>query len=205
MPPMEVNRTLILIKPDAIQRGLTGEIIKRFERKGFRIIKAEMKFVDEEFAAKHYAEHKHNTPYFAKMIEAITHGPVIAIILEGVNAPENSRQLIGSANPNSSPVGTIRGDLAYEEAFNLVHGSDSNSSAYREISMWFTEEDYFPAGVDPKKKKKMTAKFDPAQYLLEKTTLEEKMNEMVMQNTGYIPLAEPEYDYPDEEMEPSYG
>src|SRR6476646_11083661 len=129
MPQMEVSRTLILIKPDAIERGLTGEIIKRFERKGFRIIKAEMKMVDDDFAAKHYEEHKHNTGYFEKMKEAITHGPVIAMILEGINAPDNSRQLIGTANPHSSPVGTIRGDLAYEEAFNLVHGSDSAHSA----------------------------------------------------------------------------
>lgn len=199
MPPMEVNRTLILIKPDAIQRGLTGEIIKRFERKGFRIIKAEMKFIDEELAKQHYAEHKHNTTYFAKMIEAITHGPVIAIILEGVNAPENSRQLIGGPSPHSSPVGTIRGDLAYEEAFNLVHGSDSNSAAYREIALWFTPEDYFPEGYDPKKKKKWQAKFDPAKYLLSNDEpMTQKVNiDFAIDTPDYY---EPEYD---EEMEPA--
>ena len=158
MPHSEIGRTLILIKPDAIQRGLTGEILKRFERKGFRIVKAEMRFVDEEFAKVHYEEHKHNAPYFQKMIEAITHGPVIAIILEGANATEASRQLIGNASPHSSPVGTIRGDLAYEEAFNLVHGSDCPSSAYREISLWFSEDDFYPIGIDAKKKKKYQLK-----------------------------------------------
>lgn len=198
MPPMDSNvgRTLILIKPDAIERGLTGEIIKRFERKGFRIIKAEMRFADEELAEQHYAEHKHNSPYFAKMKEAITHGPVIAMILEGPTVIEGSRQLIGNASPHQSQVGTIRGDLAYQEAFNLVHGSDSNSAAYREIALWFSAEDAFPPGTDPKKMKKFALKFsepntpfNSSKYLLTHNPYEELQYE-------------PAYD---EEMDPSYG
>jgi nucleoside-diphosphate kinase len=211
MPPMEVSRTLILIKPDAIQRGLTGEIIKRFERKGFRIIRAEMRFIDEDFAGVHYEEHKHNTPYFAKMIEAITHGPVIAMILEGINAPENSRQLIGNANPHSSAVGTIRGDLAYEEAFNLVHGSDSAHSAYREIALWFSDQDYWPEGYDPKKKKKWEQKFNPAKYILANKGKEDIYDLVQSDNTGhghkfpdmtYAPMPDLDYetDYEPEEV-----
>lgn len=203
MPPFGVSRTLILIKPDAIERGLTGEIIKRFERKGFRIVKAEMKMVDEDFAGEHYAEHRHNTPYFDKMKEAITHGPVIAMILEGINAPENSRQLIGNANPHSSAVGTIRGDLAYEEAFNLVHGSDSGHSAYREIALWFDKNDYWPEGTDPKKMKKWEQKFNPAEYFLGGSVAEKTIDftaaDMVKPVVPYYDY-DPHLDYqPDEE------
>lgn len=137
----ELSRTLILIKPDAIERGLTGEIIKRFERKGFRIHKAEMRLIDEDFAKDHYAEHSPNKAYYKKMCDAITHGPVIAMILEGIGAVDGTRQLIGHAQPSHSQVGTIRGDLAFEEASNLVHGSDSDYAAEREIVLWFGEEE----------------------------------------------------------------
>lgn len=205
MPPMDssVGRTLILIKPDAIERGLTGEIIKRFERKGFRIIKAEMKFADEELANQHYEEHRNNSPYFEKMKEAITTGPVIAMILEGPAVIEGSRQLIGSSSPHHSPVGTIRGDLAYQEAFNLVHGSDSNGAAYREITLWFGEEDAFPAGTDPKKMKKFALKFNKSpDDLLEAL---DGFNTSQYFSKSNMPFEE-EYDPAyDEEMSPNYG
>lgn len=138
---MHGDKTFVLIKPDAIERGLTGEILHRFERKGFRIIKAEMRYVTEDLAKKHYAEHQGNQSYFSKMIDAITCGPVIAMILEGPNAVVAARQLIGNADPGHSHVGTIRGDLATEVAYNLVHGADSDQSVIREIGLWFGEEE----------------------------------------------------------------
>lgn len=201
MPPMNssVGRTLILIKPDAIERGLTGEIIKRFERKGFRIVKAEMRFADEELAQRHYEEHKGNSVYYEKMIDAITHGPVIAMILEGPAVIEGSRQLIGNASPHNSQVGTIRGDLAYQEAFNLVHGSDSNGAAYREITLWFSEEDAFPPGVDPAKKKKFQLKFNPNDDLIKALDAMDQVKPFDPSIQYYEP---PSYD---EEMEPNYG
>lgn len=212
MPPMDnsVGRTLILIKPDAIERGLTGEIIKRFERKGFRIIKAEMRFADEKLAQSHYEEHKGNGPYYEKMIDAITHGPVIAMILEGPSVIEGSRQLIGSASPHHSPVGTIRGDLAYQEAFNLVHGSDSNGAAYREITLWFSEEDAFPPGVDPQKKKKFQLKFNHSNDALLNALeeMDQKIppfdpSQYLMKNDiSFEEDYDPSYD---EEMSPNYG
>lgn len=141
------TRTFVLLKPDAIERGLVGEILKRFERKGFKIVKAEMRWADEDLAKKHYAEHQHNTGHYSKMVEAITRGPVMAIILEGVQAVAASRQLIGCSSPiHDSAIGTIRADLALQEPYNLVHGSDSNQAATREITLWFSKED---AKVNP--------------------------------------------------------
>lgn len=136
------TRTLVLLKPDAVERGLVGEILKRFERKGLKIVKAEMVWADENLAKKHYVEHKNNGAYFQKMCNAITCGPVIAVILEGINSVQSARQLIGYSNPISdSQIGTIRADLAIEEAKNLVHGSDSVQAATREITLWFSKND----------------------------------------------------------------
>ena len=135
-----LTRTLILLKPDALERGLAGEILRRFERKGFRIVKAEMRYVSEDLAKKHYAEHQNNSPYYKKMCDAITCGPVIAMILEGSNAVTASRQLIGQSSPHHSHVGTIRGDLATDTAYNLVHGSDCDEAAAKEIKLWFGPE-----------------------------------------------------------------
>lgn len=139
----QVRRTFILIKPDAIERKLTGEILRRFERKGFDIIATSLRWINNEFAQEHYSEHKGNAPYFKQMCDAISKGPSLAVILEGPFAVEGSRQLIGNQQPiGGSSVGTIRGDFGIEAPFNLVHGSDSDSSAKREITLWFGVEFY---------------------------------------------------------------
>lgn len=133
-----VSRTLILLKPDAIERNLSGEILKRFERKGLKIVAAEMRWIDKDLAEQHYAEHKGNTPHFTNMTNAITRGPLMAVVLEGIAAVHCSRQIIGSQSPlYHSTVGTIRADFAIEEPYNLVHGSDSDGAAKREITLWF--------------------------------------------------------------------
>ena len=133
------TRTFVLLKPDAIERGLTGEILRRFERKGLRTVLMEMKWIDDDLAKKHYAEHQGNSPYFKQMCNAITCGPVIAMVMEGPDAVSCARQLIGNGpNPMShAAIGTIRADFAIKEPFNLVHGSDSDHAAHREIILWF--------------------------------------------------------------------
>jgi nucleoside-diphosphate kinase len=131
-----VSRTLILIKPDAYERGLTGELLARFERKGLRIAALRVVEVDEELAHRHYAEHS-GKPFFGELIAFITRGAVVAAILEGTEAVTAARQVIGATNPLEASAGSIRGDLAIEVTYNLVHGSDSDESAEREIATWF--------------------------------------------------------------------
>jgi nucleoside-diphosphate kinase len=132
------SRTLILIKPDAFQRGLTGEVLARFERKGLRIVALRQLHIDEEFASRHYAEHTEK-PFFGELVEFITGGPLVAAVFEGHDAVAGARQLIGATDPLEASPGSIRGDLALEVTFNLVHGSDSDESAEREIALWFPE------------------------------------------------------------------
>jgi nucleoside-diphosphate kinase len=132
------DRTLILVKPDAFERSLTGEVIARFERKGLRIVALKLMQVDRELAEKHYHEHE-SKPFFPELIEFITRGPLVAMVLEGVDAVAASRQLIGATNPVEAAPGSIRGDLAIEVTFNLVHGSDSPNTAALEIALWFPE------------------------------------------------------------------
>jgi nucleoside-diphosphate kinase len=132
------SRTLILIKPDAFQRGLTGEVLARFERKGLRIVALRQLHIDEEFAGQHYAEHTEK-PFFGELVEFITGGPLVAAVFEGPHAVAAARQLIGATDPLEASPGSIRGDLALEVTFNLVHGSDSDESAAREIALWFPE------------------------------------------------------------------
>lgn len=134
----EKTRTLILIKPDAFERGLSGEIIDRFERKGLRSIALKQITADEAIANEHYAEHAER-PFFGELVEFITGGPLVALVLEGVEAVKAARQLIGSTNPIEAETGSIRGDFGTEVTFNLVHGSDSDESAAREIGIWFPE------------------------------------------------------------------
>ncbi len=136
----DVSRTLVLIKPDAFQRGLTGEVLARFERKGLRIVGLRQLTIDEEFAGRHYEEHT-DKPFFDELIEFITRGPLVAAVLEGHDAPTAARQIIGATNPLEASPGSIRGDLALEVTFNLVHGSDSGESAEREIKLWFPDLD----------------------------------------------------------------
>ncbi len=131
------ERTLMLIKPDGVQRRLIGDIIGRIEGKGLTVVALELKNVDDALARAHYAEHA-DKPFFASLLEFITTGPVLAAVLQGPRAVAAFRQLAGGTDPveKASP-GTIRGDLGLETQFNLVHGSDSPESAAREIALWF--------------------------------------------------------------------
>jgi nucleoside-diphosphate kinase len=131
------ERTLVLIKPDAIERHLIGEIIARIERKGLAIVALELRHVSEQLAAQHYAEHE-GKPFFGSLLEFITSGPVVAAIVEGPRAILAFRQVAGGTDPvEKATPGTIRGDFGLETQFNLVHGSDSTDSAKREIALWF--------------------------------------------------------------------
>ncbi len=136
-PPMD--RTLILVKPDAFARRLTGEIIARFERKGLTLAALKLMTIDEEFAKRHYAEHE-GKPFFAGLVTFITSGPLVAMIVEGPNAVAAGRQLIGSTHGVYAAPGSIRGDYATSMQRNLVHGSDSEASAEREIALYFGDE-----------------------------------------------------------------
>ena len=133
-----MERTLILIKPDAFERRLSGEIIARFERKGLRIVALKLMQIDRDLAEKHYSEHS-GKPFFPDLIEFITRGPLVAMVLEGEDAVLAGRSLIGATNPIEAVPGSIRGDFALELTFNLVHGSDSDPTAEREIGLWFPE------------------------------------------------------------------
>ncbi len=133
-----MDRTLILVKPDAFARNLTGEIIARFERKGLRLVALKLMRLDEATAKVHYAEHE-GKPFFDDLVVFITSGPLVAMILEGPNAISAARQLIGSTNGIEASPGSIRGDFAIETRRNLVHGSDSAESAAREMSIYFPE------------------------------------------------------------------
>jgi nucleoside-diphosphate kinase len=133
-----MSRTLILVKPDAFARGLTGEIIARFERKGLRITALKQMQVTEDLARQHYAEHD-GKPFFGELVAFITSGPLVAMVLEGHEAVKAARQVIGATNPLESATGSIRGDFALEVGQNMVHGSDSDESAAREAGLFFPE------------------------------------------------------------------
>ena len=133
-----MDRTLILVKPDAFARGLTGEIIARFERKGLRIVALQHMVLTEATAQSHYAEHE-GKPFFGDLVEFITSGSLVAMVLEGYEAVVAARQVIGSTNPLEAAPGSIRGDFALEIGQNMVHGSDSNESAAREAALFFPE------------------------------------------------------------------
>ena len=131
-----MERTLILVKPDAFARGLTGEIIARFERKGLKIAALELRTLDEQIAKTHYAEHE-GKPFFGELVEFITSGPLVAMVLEGDEAVKAARQVIGATNPLEATTGSIRGDFAIQVGQNMVHGSDSDESAEREAKLFF--------------------------------------------------------------------
>jgi nucleoside-diphosphate kinase len=133
-----MDRTLILVKPDAFARSLTGEIIARFERKGLRIVALRHITVSVELAERHYAEHAEK-PFFGELVAFITSGPIVAMVLEGVDAVKAARQAIGATNPLDAATGSIRGDFAIEMGQNMVHGSDSPESAAREASLFFPD------------------------------------------------------------------
>jgi nucleoside-diphosphate kinase len=133
---MAAERTLVLIKPDAVGRGFAGEILRRFELRGLEIREARLLTVDRALAEEHYAEHAEK-PFYGELVEFITSGPTLALVLEGEGAISTVRTTMGATNPADAGPGTIRGDLALSMPDNLVHGSDSPESAAREISLWF--------------------------------------------------------------------
>jgi nucleoside-diphosphate kinase len=139
---MAIEQTLILAKADAVVRGLVGDILSRFERRGYTIAALKMLVVDEARAKKHYAEHE-GKAFFAGLVEYITSAPIVALVIEGSDAVEGCRSTIGATNPIKAPPGTIRGDYAQTIGRNLVHGSDSPESAKREIAIWFEPHELF--------------------------------------------------------------
>ena len=134
------ERTLVLVKPDAVQRRLAGDILARFERRGLDVIAAKLVLVDVALAEEHYAEHREK-PFFGELVEFITSAPTLALVLEGESAIKVVRTTMGATNPVESTPGTIRGDLALAMPDNLVHGSDSPESAEREIRLWFSDDE----------------------------------------------------------------
>ena len=134
-----MERTLILVKPDAVQRGLIGEVLGRLEARGLRIVGLQLMHVDEALARRHYAEHE-GKPFFAPLVDYITSSPLVAAVLEGPDAIAAARQTMGATRPTEAAPGTIRGDLGLEVGRNLVHGSDGPESAAREIALFFGEE-----------------------------------------------------------------
>ncbi len=138
---MALERTLVLIKPDAVARGLAGEILRRFEARGLAIRAGKLVRVDRELAERHYAEHAEK-PFFGELVEFITSAPTLALVLEGEGAIAAVRATMGATDPATSSPGTIRGDLALSMPDNLVHGSDSAESAEREIGLWFADDDF---------------------------------------------------------------
>ena len=133
---MAAERTLVLIKPDAMRRGLAGEILRRFEARGLELKDAKLVNTDRALAEEHYAEHAEK-PFYGELVEFITSGPTMALVLEGEGAIATVRSTMGATNPADAGPGTIRGDLALSMPDNLVHGSDSPESAAREITLWF--------------------------------------------------------------------
>jgi nucleoside-diphosphate kinase len=130
------QRTLVLVKPDGVARGLVGEVLSRIERKGFRIVALELRTIPSEVAQAHYAEHAEK-PFFGDLVDFITSGPLLAAVIEGPEAIVSWRTMMGATNPVNAGPGTIRGDLATETQYNVTHGSDSPESAAREIALFF--------------------------------------------------------------------
>lgn len=138
-----MERTLIILKPDAVQRALTGEILKRFEQRGLKIVAMKMVHVTRELAEKHYDVHRER-PFFASLVDYIISSPVVVMALEGKNAVKAARQTIGATNPIDAAPGTIRGDFGMEIGRNLVHGSDSVENGQIELALWFNESELTP-------------------------------------------------------------
>jgi len=135
-----MERTFLMVKPDGVQRNLIGEIVGRFEKKGYQLVGAKLMQITPELAGEHYGEHKER-PFFGELVDFITSGPVFAMVWEGENVIATSRLLVGATNPKESAPGTIRGDFAVTVGKNIIHGSDSPDSAVREIGLFFKEEE----------------------------------------------------------------
>lgn len=146
-----MERTFLAIKPDAVQRGLIGEVISRIERKGFKLVGMKFMQVTPELAKKHYGEHL-GKPFFEGLISYITSAPIVAMVWEGKDVVATMRKIMGATNPGKADVGTIRGDLGIDMGRNIIHGSDSNESAAREIALFFNDHELVKAWdrtVDP--------------------------------------------------------
>ncbi|MFE8702236.1 nucleoside-diphosphate kinase [Cytobacillus sp. FJAT-54145] len=135
-----MERTFLMVKPDGVQRNLIGEIVARFEKKGFQLVGGKLMSISKELAEQHYGEHKER-PFFGELVDFITSGPVFAMVWEGENAIATARLMMGATNPKDSAPGTIRGDFAATVGKNIIHGSDSPESAVREIGLFFKEEE----------------------------------------------------------------
>ena len=135
-----MEKTFIMVKPDGVQRGLIGEIVNRFEQKGFSLVGAKLMQISQELAENHYGEHKER-PFFGELVDFITSGPVFAMVWEGENVIKTSRLMIGATNPQVANPGSIRGDYAITVGKNIIHGSDSAESAEREINLFFNESE----------------------------------------------------------------
>jgi nucleoside-diphosphate kinase len=133
-----IERSLVLVKPDGVARGLIGEVVKRIETKGFKIVAMELRLLDEDTAKAHYAEHQ-DKPFFSSLVSFITSAPLLAMVIEGESAISTWRNMMGVTNPANAQPGTIRGDLATETQNNVTHGSDSAESAAREIALFFPQ------------------------------------------------------------------
>lgn len=136
---MALEKTFVMVKPDGVQRGLVGEIVGRFEKKGLKLVAAKLIQVPEAVAQEHYAEHKER-PFFGELVTFITSSPVFAMVLEGENAISVARTMMGKTNPAESAPGTIRGDFGLTIGMNIIHGSDSTESAAREVALWFSND-----------------------------------------------------------------
>lgn len=140
-----MEKTFLMVKPDGVQRNLIGEIVSRFEKKGFRLVGAKLMSVSTELAGEHYGEHKER-PFFGELVDFITSGPVFAMVWEGENVIATARQMMGSTNPKDAAPGTIRGDFGITVGKNVIHGSDSPESAVREIGLFFNENELVEYG-----------------------------------------------------------
>jgi len=136
----EMEKTFLMVKPDGVQRNFIGEIVARFEKKGFKLLGAKLMMIDQSLAEKHYQEHK-DKPFFGELVRFITSGPVFAMVWEGENVIRIARDMMGKTNPADAAPGTIRGDFGVSVGMNIIHGSDSLESAEREIGLFFKEEE----------------------------------------------------------------
>ena len=136
------ERTFVAIKPDGVKRGLIGKILERFENKGFKIVAMKLLQVTPEIAAKHYEEHK-DKPFYKRLVHYITSGPIVAMVIEGYEAIESVRHMVGATNPMQADVGTIRADFAQVMEYNVIHASDSPDSAKREIDIYFKPQEIY--------------------------------------------------------------
>jgi len=135
-----MEKTFLMVKPDGVQRQLIGDIVARFEKKGFQLVGAKLMQIPTELAEQHYGEHKER-PFFGELVEFITSGPVFAMVWQGENVIATARQMMGTTNPKDAQAGTVRGDYAVTVGKNIIHGSDSPASAEREIALFFKEEE----------------------------------------------------------------